>query len=65
MNSDELFRMPKEDSIAFIKGFSPFYGTKFDITKHEQYKTMEANPVDIREKLKDREIKYKILEIGG
>lgn len=65
MNPDELFKMAMEDSIVFVKGFSPFYGRKFDITKHSQYKIVDANPTDIKEKLRDREIKYKILEIGG
>lgn len=65
MNAEELFVMPKEDSIAFIKGYPAFYGTKFDITKHVQYRTIDVNPTDIKEKLRDRVVKYKILQIGG
>ncbi len=65
MNPDELFKMPKEDSIVFIKGYSPFYGRKFDITKHPQYKHVDNCPVDIRERLNNRDVKYKIIEIGG
>lgn len=65
MNPDELFKMPKEDSIAFIKGYSPFYGRKYDITKHPQYKYVDSFPLDIREKLNNKDVKYKIIEIGG
>lgn len=65
MNPDELFKMPKADSIVFIKGYSPFYGQKFDIIKHPEYKTIDNNPTNIREKFYDKEIRYKILNIGG
>lgn len=65
MNPDELFKMPKEDSIVFVKGYNPFYGQKYDITKHPQYETIDKHPTNVRDKLKDRKISYKILNIGG
>jgi len=65
MNPDELFKMPKEDSIVFIKGYPPFYGRKYDIIRHPQYRFINNSPSDIREKLNNENVKYKIIEIGG
>lgn len=65
MNPDELFKMPKEDSIVFIKGYPPFYGQKYDITKHSQYICTDTNSTDIRSKLNNSNVKYKIIEMGG
>jgi len=64
MTTNELFEMPKEDSIVFIKGYKPFYGQKFDIEKHPNYKMVQEYPTDIKTKFTlSNEVKYKIYKI--
>ncbi len=38
MNPDELARMSNSDCVLTIRGLRPFYGKKYDYTKHPNYK---------------------------
>ena len=37
MTPDEVSRMPDTDCIVFVRGQQPFYGPKYDYTKHPNY----------------------------
>ena len=57
MSKDELAVMDNNKCIVRIRGTSPFFSNKFDITKHSQYKNLldfsKKNKFDIEKHLED------------
>ena len=58
MSQDEIAVMDGEKCILQVRGVRPFFSSKYDITKHKQYKYLsdydERNAFDIEKYLRNR-----------